>query len=401
MTVQISFLGKSMLDSQTGYRTTRYRFENGAIHESAFFALSLAESLQPQRLVLLGTAGSMWDTLVENQVEDDALEQQRLALIDAVRDNAVTDDLLAPLAPLVEQRLGTEVVMKVIPYGYDAGEQSTILTLMADSLNQHTGGVVLDVTHGLRHLPMLALVAAFYLEKVAGIKVDDILYGAYEMRDADNRVPVLSLKGLLDIMDWVQALTSYDREGNYAAFIPLLEEAGMDSITLNHLRRAAHAERVFNHQDASTNLLQVLPVLENDLPGAGSLFTPALRRRLEWARDTKPHRRLAAIARERLAHGDYVRAAIATDAAFLTGMVKDGERTSEYETFEKIKKEFRNGQRGDPDKQSDYEALTRLRNALAHGTSPKNKDDRRIRADEDRLYNRLRELIDHLLPENE
>jgi CRISPR-associated DxTHG motif protein len=36
----------------------------------------------------------------------------------------------------------------------------------------------IDVTHGFRHLPMLALVAARYLGRVVGVKVEELYYGA-------------------------------------------------------------------------------------------------------------------------------------------------------------------------------------------------------------------------------
>jgi len=403
MTTQISFLGKSQIDNRTGYRTARYRFPDGSTAETAFFGLALAGKLHPQRLVLLGTSGSMWDTLVENQAPDDRpeqpnLEQPRLELMDAVRADAVNDAHLAPLAPLVEARIGCPVTLRIIPYGRDAQEQIAILRVMAEAVAGRTqDGVTLDVTHGLRHLPMLALVAAFYLERVQGVEVAEIYYGALEMTQ-DGLSPVLSLKGLLEVMDWVQALAGFDRDGDYGPLAPLLERAGATGQQVQHLRRAAYAERVFNHELARQNLLPLRGLLRDGLPGVAALFTDPLARRLEWAEGTAAPIRLAAMARHRYQQGDYLRAAIAGTTGFLAGMARPGERLSDFSTFEAIEQAFRDGQRGNPDLRQDYEALKRLRNALAHGTPPRHDESRRALADEDRLKTAIASLLDRLLP---
>ena len=399
MRVQVSFLGKSQLDSKTGYRTARYRFDDGAVIETAFFGLGLAGKTRPDRLILLGTPGSMWDVLVEHQIADDRLESERLALIDAVRENRVHDDLLAPLARVIGERVGYQVDLRVIPYGRDAMEQAQLLDIIARAMpTNRSCQVTIDVTHGLRHLPMLALVAAFYLEHVCRVKVTDILYGALEMT-AEGPTPVLSLRGLLDGMKWIEALSAYDRDGDYGVFIPLLEAAGLAPQDLSHLERAAHAERVFNHQYAALELRNFTQRLEAGLPGMAALFAPQLAKRLAWAQLNEPQRRLAAIARERLAHGDFVRCAIAACAGFIVSLAQPGERLSDYDTHERIEEEFRAGRRGSPDLREDYENLKRIRNALAHGTPPREDDTRRTLAHPERLARRLQFLLDRLLPQ--
>jgi CRISPR-associated Csx2 family protein len=398
MRLQISFLGKSQLDSRTGYRPARYCFGDGEVVETAFFGLALARKSRPDRLLLLGTAGSMWDVLVENQIGDDRLEAERLALIDAVRENRVNDELLDPLAGVIGERVGRPVDLRVIPYGHDAAGQAQILDTVARAVSAAGArDVTLDVTHGLRHLPMLALVAAFHLEHVARVRVADILYGALEMM-AEEGAPVLSLRGLLAGMEWIEALSAYDRDGDYGVFVPVLQAAGLADETLQHLRRAAHAERVFNHQYAAQELKNFLPHLEAGLPGMAALFAPQLKKRLAWAEQHEPHRRLAAIARERLDHGDFVRCAVAACSGFLASLAQPGERLSDYNTHEHIEKEFRQGRRGNRDLQEAYEELKRLRNALAHGTPPLDDDIRRNLADPDRLRRRLVSLLDRLLP---
>lgn len=42
MRIQISFLGRARQDPRTGYRSARYRFEDGAVAETAFSGTALA-----------------------------------------------------------------------------------------------------------------------------------------------------------------------------------------------------------------------------------------------------------------------------------------------------------------------------------------------------------------------
>lgn len=65
----ISFLGRNTAKPGAGYKLARYRFPDGWEYETPFFGLALAETLRPERVVILGTAGSMWDVLIFGQVK--------------------------------------------------------------------------------------------------------------------------------------------------------------------------------------------------------------------------------------------------------------------------------------------------------------------------------------------
>lgn len=74
----ISFLGRDRADPRTGYRKANFQFDAGFSHSEAFFGLALTEYLQqtedlkPDRLLLVGTAGSMWNVFFKRQgVNDD------------------------------------------------------------------------------------------------------------------------------------------------------------------------------------------------------------------------------------------------------------------------------------------------------------------------------------------
>jgi CRISPR-associated Csx2 family protein len=220
----ISFLGKGKADPQTGYRTATYRFDAGFSRRVPFFGMALTEYLKPDRLVLVGTAGSMWDVFFEREgTDDDAM----LHLMAAVEAGQVDEEMLDLPRQELAQQLGIRVDCLLIPYARDATEQAEILRRLAGVV-QPGENLSLDVTHGFRHLSMLALVAARYLSRVVGVKVEELYYGALEMTTPEGETPVLRLGGLLAMLDWVDALAPYDKDGDSGVFAPLLRAVGMD-----------------------------------------------------------------------------------------------------------------------------------------------------------------------------
>ena len=236
--VMLTFLGRVAKDAGT-YRKTCYDFRDGIQEEPvAFFGWPLQRRLQPDRLVILGTAGSMWDHLFEGDFDFlSASEDDRLALQDAVEGQCVERIHLEPLVPLLAERLGCEVVLDLIPYCRDTAEQVQLLDIMAGHVGEEDK-VNLDVTHGFRHLPMVALLAALQLQTMRRAKIAGIWYGAYDPDTGD--APVYNLDGLLHIAEWLQALHTYEKDSDYGVFAPLLGPAG------EQLARAAFFERTSN-----------------------------------------------------------------------------------------------------------------------------------------------------------
>ena len=99
MNTLVTFLGRPRKSKDGGYDEATYRFPDGVDRKSAYFGLALAEHLSPDRVVLLGTPGSMWGVLVESLATEGDEEDARLTLLEAEEREAVTEDLLVRLAP--------------------------------------------------------------------------------------------------------------------------------------------------------------------------------------------------------------------------------------------------------------------------------------------------------------
>lgn len=381
MTTLISLLGKSNSDKQTGYRTANYQFPDGC-REAPFFGMALQQHLQADRLILVGTAGSMWDVFFDHQHTND---EATLALIEAVPHNAVTPEMLAVHERILTERLGIPVQCLLIPYARDEAEQVAILGALAHAL-QPGEQVTLDVTHGFRHLPMLALVAARYLQRVHGVQVQEVYYGALEMTDpASDQTPVLRLGSMLHMLDWVEGLAVYADSGNYGAFAPLLERDGMNPHHAQLLAQGAYFERNSNPVQAQKALTGVHKHVRDHQGPLGSLFKEALTEHIGWFRHGNRANWELALADRYLERQDYLRTITYLCEGYISRATE--KFGGDMNRFEDREQAFRQA-----DKNQDVWLLKHLRNAMTHGVRTDNPTAQPLLEDQKKLDKKLHAL---------
>jgi CRISPR-associated Csx2 family protein len=382
----VSFLGKAIENGN--YREATYNFDG--IHKTTkYFGPALAEHIKPERLVILGTSGSMWDVLIESLQPDETQVDERCNLMESASANTVAQAQLDGIAGMVSGKLGLPCRLKIIPYGRDDAEQVQILQIIAEEFaeNDHA---VLDLTHGFRHLPMLGLMSALYLETVRRVKIDGMYYGALDMTDPQaGLTPVLRLDGLLRMADWLRALHSYDKDGDYGIFAPLLA-----SITSNvgQLAEAAYYERTSNPVMAREKLNSVKPdKLETDDP-VGRLFLPTLKQRLDWVKQPDRARWERHLAHAYLEKQDYMRAAIYGLEGLITARItRDAPGAiNDFVRRDEIKRQALAND-------NDVKLLNGLRNAMAHGVRAQNDETLRTVRSEPLLRDKLKALFKKLL----
>jgi len=397
MTTLISFLGRSQL----GYRPTRYCFPDGdTARESAYFGLVLAERLNARRMVLLGTAGSMWDMLVESLASDDADTELRLTLIDQVRASAVTQELLDRLGPLLTRTVGRPVEPVLIGNADDFDGQQSILTTLFDRIG--TGETVaFDLTHGFRHLAMLGLTAGRYLMQQRQVKIAALYYGALDL-SRDGLTPVLMLDGLSRLLDWTEALSAYQASGDFSRFAPLLESDGLRPEAARELERGWQALNNTQVLTAAPHVRNLLKALDDIRSGPSLLFRDRLRKALRWANEPQLAEQQRLLALQALKRGDTLRAAIFGLESLITRLVVErGGDPSDYNQREKARDEFKE-ELSDADnphpgwKRDAFRLLNSIRNALAHGTQPLHAGHRQLLANPQRLRQELDAALNRL-----
>lgn len=382
-TTLFTFLGRV---EKKGYSEATYDFGDGTpAGPVTFFGWLLPKRIAADRLVIMGTTGSMWDNIFEQDIPfgEDA-EDARLRLIDAAEAEAVTHELLAPLQEPLSRRLGCEARFEIIPYCRNQREQVELLAIMAKHVSPGDA-VHIDITHGFRHLPMIALLAALHLEKVRQAKVDGIWYGAFDSRT--RRGPVYDLVGVLHIADWIEALHTYDKDGDYGVFSLLLGQSG------ESLRRGAFFERTTNPVKAREALRgwSSRQDAEQGDPVA-ALFHDELEKRVSWYRQPDRAAWEKALARRYLQQRDYLRAAIyGLEAVISIRLLQAGKDADDRWQRSKMNEELRD---------SGHEAfcmLADLRNSMAHGNPSPPFKIKKILENEQKLSETLKDLLAQLL----
>jgi len=377
----ITFIGRSN-KSEEGYKKATYEIEGNIQEPSAFLGFNLQQHLSPNRLIVMGTNGSMWDHLFEGDIDlGNQFETQRLDLVQSVEDEVVEQSQLAELQPLLSSALGIDVQLQIIPFGAALEDQVEIVSLIANHITDDME-VHLDITHGYRSLPMIALLAATYLKEIRNANVAGIWYGVLDSTPG-SLSPVHNITGLLNIADWLSAMHSYKKDGDYGVFGKLLGDTG------HRLKRAAFFERTSNPVKAKQELTTWNK--ENNYPNdpAAKLFEHELSERTKWHRSTKQYEYEMHLAWEYLDRGDYLRASIFGLEAKITEynyIHKEIGSTEERENALKaLTVDF-----------EDYKTLKYLRNTLAHGTRNQNKAITKLKSEEHLLLDKLKGIFTHL-----
>ncbi len=378
-TVLVTFLGRTR-NIGSSYQTTRYQIEGEIYREASLLGYTLCWALAPQRLVVLGTSGSRWDQLFDTDLNFGEREfEARLALSDAAQSGVVTQEQLKQLQPMLADKLKIDVQLELVPTGLTTQDQVALVKCMADQVKRGDQ-VHLDVTHGLRSTPMLGLLAAMYLREVSEVHIEGIWYGAHELAH-EAVTPVINLSGLLQIADWVSAMSSYRQDGDYGVFAPLLGDGA------HLLKEAAFFERVNNTASAKQKLETWSQTeIDRDNPVA-ALFAPELERRLSWYRKPTRHEREQHLAREYLKRGDYLRASILglegliSAEAYRLKLNPDtvAARDESSENLSRLK--------------SEYRELNKLRNTVAHGSQNQDKSIRKSLKTRQKLEEKLKQLF--------
>lgn len=226
-------------------------------------------------------------------------------------------------------------------------------------------------------------------------------YGALDMtRDAVT--PVMNLRGLLDIADWTGAVQSFDKDGDYSVFAPLIREQLPAAAGL--LKESAFYERTTRPGQARNKLRELTLLLDQQpLTGIGSLFAPTLHARLSWHREDRLYLRQQALACLYLEHGDFLRAALLGFEAFITRLMQRQGMTNpdHWIQRENVKREYEALNKTIHPRGDEYQRyclLRDLRNHLAHGNTSPQGEIQKALASAEQLRDFLDDLLKRLLP---
>lgn len=227
----ISFLGI------TNYKLTRYVWKGREV-ETEFFPEAVAHFIRPDKIMVCLTPTAQAGEKSTNWQE----LQRRFE-----RDNI-------PYEPLP------------IPEGHTEADLWQIFNILTNAVGEGEK-LVFDITNSFRSLPFLSFLAIAYLKAAKNVRVESVLYGAWEAKDAENRSPVFDLTPFVSLLDWLTATEQFVQTGN-ARFLSILmnpknEKTGALSEAASTLKVISQAARLCQPFTLMQEVVQLEPTLNN------------------------------------------------------------------------------------------------------------------------------------------
>jgi hypothetical protein len=227
----ISFLGT------TDYKITTFVW-NGLEKKTRLFPVAVVHFFQPEELVICATPTV--------QAHQNLAELKR--------------DLDA---------MGSKYRVLPIPEGHREADLWEIFNALTNVVNEQEE-IVFDVTLSFRSLPFLSFLAIAYLQIARKVKVNQVLYGAWEARDKEtDRTPVFDLTPFVQLLDWLTATDQFVQTGDARRLAHLLNTGGKQaaraSQKLSDVSLAAFLCQPFTLMDEALTLDNALRDAEAEL----------------------------------------------------------------------------------------------------------------------------------------
>ena len=241
--ILISFLGTGMskivedgIRPMREYRKADYQIEGTIYQGYTFMSAALARHYAIDKILMVGTVHSMWEELFrwfhdarnEMKVEDSEPVYNIYKEIGEHCETADhTSELHVPHQQEIEKMMGNESKVILIKYGVtdeEIRENINSILKLQDFLD--TGDeLIVDVTHSFRSLPIFIMNLLIYLQNVSpkNIKISHIHYGMNEANREFGFSPVVDLKAMMDVQEWITGAYTFRMFGNTYKISKLLE----------------------------------------------------------------------------------------------------------------------------------------------------------------------------------
>jgi len=255
-------------------------------------SLALNKKYNFDKIYLIGTAHSMWEEVYTQfkaisapQYDMENPDEIYYDILDACDNNNHKSDLSIPHKEKIEAAMpkGSKIIL--IKYGLNENEikeNTNIILSLADDIKQNDE-LVVDVTHSFRSLPLVVMQLIMYLRNVkSNINISHIYYGMLDIaRETDYKIPIVDLKSLLNVNDWIIGAYSFMEFGSAYKISELMEEEEKsDAKRLHNFSDSLN----LNYLNAIQSEAQSLSALKNkEYPSklAGLVVTPTI---LEFVR---------------------------------------------------------------------------------------------------------------------
>ncbi|MBQ8702267.1 MAG: TIGR02221 family CRISPR-associated protein [Prevotella sp.] len=230
--VLISFLGTGPLESKETrtYRTANYHLGEADLGNYPFVSAALSKHYAIDKVLLVGTVHSMWEEVYRWFCEQSGKtfdENIYFEIADACEKASHNTPLAIPHQESIEQVLGSGSKVILIKYGIieqDITENIKIILGLQQYLD-NGDELIVDITHSFRSLPIFMMNLLIYLQNVSpkNITISHIHYGMLEVTRELGYTPIVDLKAMMDVQEWITGAYAFSMFGNTYKISKLLE----------------------------------------------------------------------------------------------------------------------------------------------------------------------------------
>ena len=241
--VLITPLGVGDTDSDVykrQYRTAEYKFEGDAEKIKSPFIISvLTKKLKVDKVIVIGTAKSMWEKLYEyyakeikefdeeywadigEKVGKSRYDYYALSENDLKKVEEVIDKYLKRINPNATG--GSKC--KIIKYGINKDEIWENFDLFMRLIDEINDGdeIYLDITHSFRSIPLFMYVMLEFMRYFKNVKLKGIFYGMLDVIKELGHAPVVDLSPIFEVSEWIRGMYEFTTYGNGYLISKLLE----------------------------------------------------------------------------------------------------------------------------------------------------------------------------------
>ncbi len=388
--VLLSFLGTGPLaekETRT-YRTAEYHLGEKKLGSYPFVSAALKKHYQVDTVLLVGTVHSMWEEVYRWFSVDKGDEIDEEAYF-RIADFCEKADYLSPLEltdrGLIEQALGKDSKVVLIKYGIsetEVKENINIILGLQQYLNKNDE-LIVDVTHSFRSLPIFMMNLLIYLQNVSqkNIAISHIHYGMLEMVKELGFAPIIDLRVMMDVNDWITGAYSFSEFGNAYKISKLVENE--DKSTASLLDEFSNLMNL-NHLYGIQNISQRLSSLKNKeyqtlLP---QLTIPPIINDFITRFSVRSEKHALfqlKVAKWQLEHRKYAQAILTLTEAMISYVCEqNGLQWDDFESRESVKDvlKYKSNARSlncEPQLKKIYKKLAPLRNLTAHSLKTEKK----------------------------
>ena len=252
--VLISFLGTGPLDTKEKrtYKTANYHLGEVDLGNYPFVSAALKKHYAIDTVLLVGTVRSMWEEVyrwfsVERNllVDDDVY----LEIGTTCERTNHASPLYIPHQEKIEAAIGDDSKVVLIKYGLTEEEirDNISIILGLQQFLENGDELIVDITHSFRSLPIFMMQLLIYLQNVCPkrVTISHICYGMFEVGRELGYTPILDLRAMLDVNDWITGAYAFSMFGNTYKISQLLESENKsvapilrgfsDAMNLNYL----------------------------------------------------------------------------------------------------------------------------------------------------------------------